>query len=72
MIIIFSFNEKGRLLKGSTIYMTALKVEDVAVAYSNTLIIDGLNVSIPNKKITTIIGPNGCGKSTLLKTISRL
>jgi len=52
--------------------MTALKVEDVAVAYSNTLIIDGLNVSIPNKKITTIIGPNGCGKSTLLKTISRL
>src|SRR5690606_6099821 len=40
--------------------------------YYDLLVIDGLNVTIPEQKITTIIGPNGCGKSTLLKAISRL
>lgn len=52
--------------------MEAFKVDQVAIGYSNRLIIDELSVSIPEKKITTIIGPNGCGKSTLLKAISRI
>ena len=52
--------------------MSAITVDQVAIGYSNTLIIDDLSVSIPEKKITTIIGPNGCGKSTLLKAISRV
>ena len=52
--------------------MSAITVNQVAIGYSNTLIIDDLSVSIPEKKITTIIGPNGCGKSTLLKAISRV
>lgn len=52
--------------------MEAFKVDQVAIGYSSTLIIDELSVSIPTKKITTIIGPNGCGKSTLLKAISRI
>lgn len=52
--------------------MAALKIDQVAIGYSNTIIIDELSVSIPKNKITTIIGPNGCGKSTLLKAISRI
>src|SRR5699024_5884641 len=30
------------------------------------------NVTIPEGKITMMIGPNGCGKSTLLKSIARI
>ncbi|MEK3887884.1 ABC transporter ATP-binding protein [Bacillus sp. FSL K6-3431] len=52
--------------------MEDLKVDQVAIGYSNALIIEDLSVSIPKNKITTIIGPNGCGKSTLLKAISRI
>lgn len=52
--------------------MPELTVERVAVGYQDFLVLDELSVKIPEKKITTIIGPNGCGKSTLLKAISRL
>ncbi len=52
--------------------MAVLTADHISVGYVDSLIIDGLNVKIPEKKITTIIGPNGCGKSTLLKAISRL
>lgn len=45
---------------------------DLAIGYSQKLIIDGLDVSIADGEITTIIGPNGCGKSTLLRGLGRL
>lgn len=53
-------------------FMVGLTVDQIAVGYNDTLIIEDLSVKIPEKKITTIIGSNGCGKSTLLKSISRL
>ncbi|OAB40105.1 ABC transporter ATP-binding protein [Paenibacillus glacialis] len=52
--------------------MAVLNVDRIAAGYLSTLIINDLSVSIPENKITTIIGPNGCGKSTLLKAISRV
>ena len=42
------------------------------IGYGERLIVKNLSVEIPDKKITTIIGPNGCGKSTLLKAITRI
>ncbi|NLG82361.1 MAG: ABC transporter ATP-binding protein [Bacilli bacterium] len=42
------------------------------IAYDEKVIVKNLSVTIPDKKITTIIGPNGCGKSTLLKAMTRL
>ena len=52
--------------------MIRLYTDDLNVNYDDRLIIKNLNVEIPDKKITTIIGPNGCGKSTLLKAITRI
>jgi iron complex transport system ATP-binding protein len=51
---------------------TAFRIENLKAGYEKSIIFDGLNVMIPEGKITTIIGPNGCGKSTLLKTIGRI
>lgn len=44
----------------------------MSVAYENNLVVDDLNMQIPQGKISAIIGPNGCGKSTVLKTIGRI
>ncbi|UKS66606.1 ABC transporter ATP-binding protein [Rossellomorea marisflavi] len=52
--------------------MNRLFSTDLSVGYDDRLIVKNLSVSIPDKQITTIIGPNGCGKSTLLKAITRI
>ncbi|WP_422658799.1 ABC transporter ATP-binding protein [Paenibacillus sp. EC2-1] len=52
--------------------MTRLYTEDLSIGYGERLIVKKLNVAIPDKKITTIIGANGCGKSTFLKAITRI
>jgi len=45
-------------------------IENLTVNYPGKKVIKKLNLSIPQGKITALIGPNGCGKSTLLKAIS--
>lgn len=49
-----------------------IRTEQLASGYEKSTVFSGLNVSIKEGEITTIIGPNGCGKSTLLKTIARI
>jgi len=52
--------------------MTAdgLTVERVDLRIDGTLIIDGINCSVPPGSVCALIGPNGSGKSTLLRTIA--
>lgn len=52
--------------------MVRLHTDGLNIGYGDSLIIKNLNIEIPNKKITTIIGSNGCGKSTLLKALTRI
>ncbi|MGP4079936.1 ABC transporter ATP-binding protein [Pseudalkalibacillus sp. R45] len=52
--------------------MVRLHTTDLNIGYDERAIVKNLSVEIPDKKITTIIGPNGCGKSTLLKAITRI
>ncbi|MCG0314582.1 MAG: ABC transporter ATP-binding protein, partial [Calditerricola sp.] len=52
--------------------MPMLESRQVTVAYGNTIIIDQLDLRVPEGKITVLIGRNGCGKSTLLRALARL
>ncbi|MDF2596590.1 MAG: iron-enterobactin transporter ATP-binding protein [Clostridia bacterium] len=52
--------------------MARLYTNNLNIGYGEHLIVKSLNVEIPDKQITTIIGSNGCGKSTLLKAITRI
>ena len=52
--------------------MVRLHTDGLNIGYGDSLIVKDLNIEIPNKKITTIIGSNGCGKSTLLKALTRI
>ena len=49
-----------------------IKVHDFGVAYDKKQVLQGVNTSIRQGRITAIIGPSGCGKSTMLKAMNRM
>ena len=52
--------------------MTRLNGNQITISYGDNVIVNNLDITVPDGRITSIIGPNGCGKSTLLKALSRL
>lgn len=47
-----------------------LDVRNLEVSYRISKILNGINLSIPEGKITGLLGTNGAGKTTLLKSLS--
>jgi iron complex transport system ATP-binding protein len=52
--------------------MSVLETSTLTLGYSDTIIIEDLDLKIPTGEITVFIGANGCGKSTLLRSLARL
>src|SRR5699024_12595696 len=52
--------------------MSRIYTEDLHIHYGNNKVINGIDIKIPDKQVTAIIGSNGCGKSTLLKAMTRI
>jgi osmoprotectant transport system ATP-binding protein len=51
----------------------AIELVDLKKHYDDgTKAVNGLNLTIEDKKLTILIGPSGCGKTTTLKMINRL
>ncbi|MBI20769.1 MAG: phosphate ABC transporter ATP-binding protein [Chloroflexi bacterium] len=49
-----------------------IETNNLSVSYGNTLAIENVNFSVPEKKVIALIGPSGCGKSTLIRCINRM
>lgn len=49
-----------------------IAIEDFNFYYGETQVLFGIEMSIPQNKVTSLIGPSGCGKSTLLRNMNRL
>lgn len=56
--------------------MAGIELKDIQKAYeveNRTIqVLDGINLNIPEKSITVILGRSGCGKTTLLRVIGGL
>lgn len=50
----------------------ALKVEDLRLSYGEKEALHGVDMTIPQNRVTAFIGPSGCGKSTLLRCFNRM
>ena len=51
---------------------TVVSTRDLDVHYGSDQALDGVDIEIPEHKVTAIIGPSGCGKSTFLRCINRM
>jgi len=52
--------------------MSSLNIKDLNVTLNGSHILQGVNFSVPENKVTALLGRNGVGKSTTLKTIMGL
>jgi len=52
--------------------MPVFEVGGLAVHYSAVPAIEGIDLDIPERRITALIGPSGCGKSTFLRCLNRM
>ncbi|MEU6000107.1 ABC transporter ATP-binding protein [Streptomyces sp. NPDC047197] len=54
--------------------MTAarLSARELTLAYEDREVVHELELTVPDGKVTVIVGPNACGKSTTLRALGRL
>ncbi len=50
----------------------SISVDKVTYAAGNTVIVNGISISVERGKVLGLLGPNGSGKSSLLRLICRL
>jgi iron complex transport system ATP-binding protein len=49
-----------------------LRARRLRLGYGDAIVVDGLDLDVPDGAVTAVVGPNGCGKSTLLRALGRL
>ena len=49
-----------------------IEVENLVAHYGETLVLDGISLTVGEGEVFVIIGGSGCGKSTLLKQMTGL
>ena len=47
-------------------------IKNLHLHYGDCHALKGIDMQIPENKVTAFIGPSGCGKSTFLKTLNRM
>jgi phosphate transport system ATP-binding protein len=52
--------------------MAKIELKDLRVSFGALPVITGVNLSIPDRSITALMGPSGSGKSTILRVLNRL
>ncbi len=61
--------EKNPILAPTPPYIT---IRNLDFYYGDNQALKGINLDLPEKRVTALIGPSGCGKSTLLRVINRM
>ncbi len=56
----------------ATAEKSKISVKNLDFYYGKFHALKGINLEIPEKKVTAFIGPSGCGKSTLLRVFNRM
>jgi len=51
---------------------TKLEVRKLKASFGSNMILKGVDLNIPDRRVTAIMGPSGCGKTTFIRCLNRL
>ena len=66
------FVRQSSSLPESAAPTTRISIENLEFFYGANRALKGINLALPEKRVTGMIGPSGCGKSTLLRVLNRM
>lgn len=49
-----------------------VELRNVTKRFGSNMVIDTINLTIPQGQMVTLLGPSGCGKTTILRTVAGL
>ena len=52
--------------------MASVEIRDVRKSFGSTEVLHGVDITVPDRSFTVLVGPSGCGKATLLRMIAGL
>ncbi len=51
---------------------TVLRISNFSACFGDTRILKDIDLSIPSRRVTSVMGPSGCGKTTLIRCVNRM
>jgi len=51
---------------------TKLEVRKLKASFGSNMVLKGVDLNIPDRRITAIMGPSGCGKTTFIRCLNRV
>ena len=77
-ILVLGWISQRQLVRGLTFgavscsSMSTVRLEGVTKSFAETVILQGVDLTVNDKEFIVIVGPSGCGKTTLLRLIAGL
>ena len=47
-----------------------LETKNIVKKFKDQVVLDGINIHVPENKVYCLLGPNGAGKTTLMKILT--
>src|SRR5215475_141913 len=51
---------------------TAIEVSGLRKSYGDHVVLDGIDLTVPERSVFSLLGPNGAGKTTMVRILSTL
>ena len=51
---------------------TKVETKGLRASFGTKLVLQGIDIKVPERRITAVMGPSGCGKTTFIRCLNRI